>query len=189
MKEAVAIILAAFTFVLGNIYLFGLIDTLTEEHALALFTFIYFALCLSFFGVIYLQLRKALHSNIEQIMLLTAIGICCMSMAFFAQTAKSLYDAEQFIANEPELVVQEQYQQDLLFLEGQYSTIKANNEALRTQMSDLKKKIENKPPIVVENIVTIPAEVVYVFEDEYDDENVNVYEYDDEYDDEREDDD
>lgn len=164
----VGIILIVFIAVFGSIVLMGLLNT-TADISLTLFKTIYFAFILSVLGIIYLANRIVLGTKTEHVVILLSIILFSAGLAAFVGNLKGVHDIDGYVYQSHsigELQAQNQYYsqstQSMITLE---ESIRSNNRILEAEVVQLTQKINNKTPVVVETIVALPPEVIYITED------------------------
>jgi hypothetical protein len=164
MKIIVGIGLFLFAFVFGNIVLNGLLNT-NETISVTMFKTIYFVFLLLIFGIIYILNRNLLNSKTEHAIIILSILVFAMGMASAAGNFKSAQDNGFFTkgsTNIDSLQAQNnQYLQYVKSMTNLENSIQADNKLLESQIGNLTEQINNKKPVVVETIVTIPGEIIY----------------------------
>jgi hypothetical protein len=176
----VGAILVVFTIVFGSIIFAGLLDT-ANDISLTLFKTIYFAFILSVLGVVYLANMDALGTKIEHVLILVSILIFSAGLAAFAGNLKGISDINYASSSTSIETLQAQNQYYSQYLQSMLTfedSVRSNNRLLEADVEKLMGKINNKTPVVVETIVTLPPEIIYVEENSSVNDTVYV-EYDD----------
>ncbi|MGV8168440.1 MAG: hypothetical protein ACP5N3_00120 [Candidatus Nanoarchaeia archaeon] len=181
------IVLALFFLVLGSILLFGFFGEASDKSSINLFKTIYFVLVFVVLGIIYIMKSDSLSGWLEHSLIIFSIIILSAGFATAAGGLKKVYDVEQSFGSEDLEQLQAQnvyYEQYAKVLAARAEAVMIDNILLEANVDMLSEKINNKTPIIVETIVTLPPETIYIEE-----EAPVVRYYEDEDDEEEEDDD
>lgn len=184
MQTVVGIALVLTGFILGSIQLFANINTLSDD-SLILFKVLFFTLPAVLLIIVYLMNLNSLSGILEHLAIVISIFLISAAISGFAANLKISQDIDQFIKSTDDtgqLQAQVDYYSQLeKLLELRVDSLKVNNQNIQSEIDQIGSKIGNKTPIVIENIVIKPAEIIYV------DEPTEPIRYED--DDEREDED
>jgi hypothetical protein len=175
--------LALFALVFGTALLFGFLET-PRDVSVPLFKTLYFAFLLLLFGAVYLATRHQLGSALEHVLIALSLIALAASIATLAGGVKGAYDADPFLRDPDSLMtLQAQGAQQLRTAQSLAATaslLRKNDLLLTEELVTLEAKLDNRTPIVVETVITLPPEIIYVEE-----ETPTVY-YDDDYEDDDE---
>jgi hypothetical protein len=157
--------LVVFILVFGSILMFGLLNTITDISP-TFFNTIYFAFVLIVLGAAYMMNTDMLCTKLEHVLIISSLLIFSAALATFAGSVKNLYDVNQYISQSDDVAALQaqgqyysNYAQSMIALE---ESIKSDNKVLAIEVAKLTEKINNKTPVVVETIVTLPPETIYV---------------------------
>ncbi|MGV8163104.1 MAG: hypothetical protein ACP5N2_07265 [Candidatus Nanoarchaeia archaeon] len=177
-------ILVLFFFSFGSILLFGLFKETISEESIVLFKTLYFVFVFSILGIIYVLNSDLLNSWLEHSLIIFSIVVLSAGVATLAGELKVVHDHTQNFSFD-EIAQMEAtnnyYEQYVKTLAEREEEIIVNNILLEINVDSLSEKINNKTPIIVETIITLPPEIIYVDEETTED-------YEDEEDEEDDDD-
>jgi glucan phosphoethanolaminetransferase (alkaline phosphatase superfamily) len=164
MKIFVGAGLLLFFFVFVNIIMMGALNT-TRNISTAMFKTIYFVFLIVILGLIYIFGSSLLKSKLERALIIISMLIFSAAMATATGSLKSLNDNRYFAggtarANDVQ-AQNEYYIQYVQSLTDFEESIKKDNRLLEKEVEVLSDKVNNRKPIIVETIVTIPGEIVY----------------------------
>lgn len=182
---SVTLVLAGCAF--GLILLFGLVNTTSGQNALTAFKLGFFFFSLFILGVTYIINKSRLTTTPEHTMLIIAIFVFSVGVATTATSIKNNYDTVQYIDeinNIPQMQAQQEYDnQYAQILNDRIKTLQSENTLLAAETKKIEEKINNREPIVVETIIRLPAETIYVQEPLVQEEREYNNEYEEEDDD------
>ncbi len=157
-----ALVLSGLAF--GTILLFAFIDTKLENNLLIMFKTFYFAFVAIILGIIYLIKSSSLKTKTGHVLIIISILIFSAAAGTLAGNLKALYDTNKDMqAYNPQLQAQNNYySQYAQALKERIDAVNLANADLEKQITNVTGKIINKTPIIVENIITLPPEIIYV---------------------------
>lgn len=169
-------ILTMFIIFFGSIIMFGYMNTINGN--IALFKAIYFAFILTVSVTVYLMNIDTSSTVSEHVLIIIAVIVFSASMATMVGNLKNNYDVNQYFKQSgdiEELAAQNQYySQYTAAYASRLETLRTDNQILEDTLTNLTARINNKKPIIVETILTLPAEIIYeespVTYQEYEDE-------------------
>jgi hypothetical protein len=143
-------------------------DTLLAENSLALFKTAYFVMSLFILGAIYIYNFDSLKGTAEHVLIIFSILLFSAGLAITTGMLKVNYDMAHHISGAGGI---NEFQARNLFysgyaasLNGSIESIRYNNRILEVEVNELDMNISNRTPIIVEAIITVPPEIIYVDE-------------------------
>jgi hypothetical protein len=164
LKKIVGAALVLSGLVFGTILLFAYIDTKLTNNLLTLFKTFYFVFVAIILGIIYLAKSTSLKTKTGHALAIIMILIFSAAAATMAGNLKAAYDTNKDMrAYNPQLQAQnDYYSQYAQALKARIDSVNLANADLEKQIINITGKITNKTPIIVENIITLPPEIIYV---------------------------
>lgn len=189
MKIITGAALALFTFIFSTVLLFGLLDTTTDS--LVVFKVLFFTMSFMIAGIIFYYNMHKIEGIPLRVMMFFAIILFCLSLGSFAGAVKSNYDLQVYLGQQDIEALEQQTESYAKYAESLSSyliSINSEEATILEKIGKIQDKLDNREPIIVENVVVIPGKTIYV--KEYYDAEDNKYdehENDEHEDDEHED--
>ncbi len=163
MKITVGASLVVFLLALSTIILFGFTNIL-GGFPVAIFKTIFFVLLMILLGAVYIFNADNLSTKWEHALIIFSIIMLSAAVATLAGNIKSVNDIRNDASQDQIVSQNNYYSQYARSMRTQAESLETNNRILESEIEKLTQKINNRTPIIVETVVTIPGKVIYVEE-------------------------
>lgn len=165
LKWMVGIVLTLFIFIFLNIILFGLVNTVSGI-SINVFKTLYFSFFLALLGSIYIININRLKTRYVHILLIFSLLAFSASLSVFVGNFKESIDVDKYLADteglRANLMYNLQYAESILQDAKQLDN---NNLLLDEKAASLSERLNNKEPVIIETVLTVPGKIIYVQED------------------------
>jgi hypothetical protein len=135
-----------------------------DGFSVTLFKTLYFGMILFVLGCVYVMSTDLLSSKIEHIIVVLSIVLFAAAIATLVGNSKVLSDVANFESNNPLGQDQEYYLKYMSLLKGKADSMRVTTQVLESEVEKLNEMIDTRSPIIVETIVHVPGEIIYVNE-------------------------